>query len=366
MKTYRGIGIMSGTSMDGLDLAYCRFTLDGERVDFSLVASRAVPFDERWRRRLSLLMEQSAEVYAKTDVYFGHFVGKAVQAFLEEESLKPDFVASHGQTIFHQPNKNFTGQIGDGETIASYLPCPLVTNFRNKDVALGGQGAPLIPLVEYYLFPQYKLFLNLGGFSNLAFQGTAFDVSSANGVLNFLYMKAFPEAPTNYDPSGELAASGQLNQALLDALNEIPFYQQSPPKSLGWEWVEQVLIPVIAQFPMPIADILHTLVLHQAQQIAHGVKTLQCGPQEILITGGGRHHRFMMAEIVKALAPLNVKIAATNDEIGDYKEAIGFAFLGLRTLLGLPTIQAGATGATLPAVTGAIHLPAKGGIRILD
>ncbi|MEM6347307.1 MAG: anhydro-N-acetylmuramic acid kinase, partial [Bacteroidota bacterium] len=356
----------SGTSMDGLDLAYCRFTLDGERLSFSLEASRAVAFDDRWRRRLSLLMEQSAEIYAKTHVYFGHFIGKALQAFLAEENLQPDFVACHGQTIFHQPEKNFTGQIGDGETIVSYLPCPLVSNFRNKDVALGGQGAPLIPLVEQYLFPEYKLFLNLGGFSNLAYQGTAFDVSSANGILNYLYMRARPETETKYDPAGALAASGQLDQALLDALNAIPFYQLPAPKSLGWEWVEQVLLPTIAPFELPIEDVLHTLVIHQAQQIALGVKSLNCGPQSMLITGGGRHHRFMMAEIAKALAPLDVKIAETTDAIGDYKEAIGFAFLGLRTLLGLPTIQAGATGAQFPAVTGAIHLPARGGIKVLS
>ncbi|MEL6651891.1 MAG: anhydro-N-acetylmuramic acid kinase [Bacteroidota bacterium] len=366
MKTYYGLGIMSGTSMDGLDLAYCRFDVEGDQYQFSLEASRAIPFDERWRRRLSLLMEQRAEIYAKTHVYFGHFIGTSVQAFLEEEKLAPDFVACHGQTIFHQPDKNFTAQIGDGETIVSYLNCPLVTNFRNKDVALGGQGAPLIPLVEELLFPEYKLFLNLGGFSNLAYQGTAFDVSSANGILNYLYSRALPDAPTMYDPSGELSASGHVYEPLLQALNELDYYQLSPPKSLGWEWVEQALIPVLGSFEIPLADQLHTLVVHQAQQIAKGVAILNCGSQEILVTGGGRHHHFMMQKLEEALTPLGISLAHTSDEVVDYKEAIGFGLLGLRTLLGKSTIQAGATGAPYAAVTGAIHLPPKWEKAFLD
>lgn len=360
MKTYRGIGLMSGTSMDGLDMAYCRFEIEGEQVQFQLEAARSVPFDERWYRRLSLLIDQSAEIYAKTDVYFGHFLGKAVQQFIQEEQLQPDFVASHGQTIFHQPDKNFTAQIGDGETLVSYLDCPLVTNFRNKDVALQGQGAPLIPLVEHYLFPEYALFLNLGGFSNLSFRGTAFDISSANGILNYLYQAAFPEAETPFDPAGQTAASGRVHPELLEALNALPFYQLPPPKSLGWEWVMNALLPLVAEYAPPIEDALHTLVIHQCQQIARAMAGLSAGPQQVLVTGGGQHNRFMMDQLTLALQPHQIRIAQVDSKLIDFKEAIGFAFLGLRCLLGLPTVQAGATGASLPAVTGSIHVPPQG------
>lgn len=358
MNTYKGIGLMSGTSMDGLDLAHVTFTEENDSYTFYLDAFRQVDFDEQWKSRLMNLIGQSAEIYAKTNVYFGHWLGKAVKEFIHDFQLSPDFVASHGQTIFHQPQKNFTGQIGDGETMVTYLDCPLVTNFRNKDIALKGEGAPLISIVEKYLFPQFQLFLNLGGFSNMTAGELAFDISPCNIVLNHLYKDLYPESEFDYDPEGKVAASGQLLPDLLSQLNALSYYSIKPPKSLGWEWVVANVLPILSQAEAPIVDIMHTFVHHIGEQIGQAITKLSINQKTLLITGGGKHNEFLMSIIHQALLPAEISIdTQVSKEIIDYKEAIGFAFLGLRTLTGKTTTMSTVTGAEMAAVTGSIHLP---------
>jgi anhydro-N-acetylmuramic acid kinase len=355
---------MSGTSMDGLDLAYCRYYLEGDRYRFSVEEAQTVPFDARWQGRLAHLASQSGEVFAKTHVYFGHWLGEALRAFIDRHQLQPDLVAMHGQTIFHQPDKSFTCQIGDGETAVAYLPCPLVSNFRNKDLALGGEGAPLVPLGEQLLFPDYALFLNLGGISNLSYGNLAFDVSPCNGILNEAYRRAFPTAELPYDADGQVAAQGQLDPGLLSALNRLSYYHRQPPKSLGWEWTQEAVFPLIAEAQLPVADLLYTLSVHIAQQIAAAVERLDARGESMLVTGGGRHHTFLMQQLEAALAPLDVSVATLTPEQEvwvDYKEAIIFGLLGLHTLLGQPTTLASVTGAPHDVVTGSIHLPPQPG-----
>jgi anhydro-N-acetylmuramic acid kinase len=352
--------------MDGLDIACCTFEVEGDNYRFSLDYGETIPFDDKWRSRLLHLWEQSAETYAKTHVYLGHWMGEQIQAFVQRHGLKPDFVAVHGQTIFHQPEKNFTAQIGDGETLATYLTCPLVTNFRNKDIALGGEGAPLIPIGEHYLFPDYRLFLNLGGIANVTFGSRAFDVCACNLVLNEVYRRAWPEGP-GYDDHGRQAAGGTLIPELLAALDALPYFRQPPPKSLGWEWVTQAVLPLLDMFPADPADQLHTFVHHVAGQIAQALRLLAAPPGPLLITGGGRHHTFLLEQIRTAIAPMGITVdEATPTAWVDYKEAIVFAFLGLRTLTGRTTTLASATGARQDAVTGSIHLPPDGGWQVLS
>lgn len=365
MKELTGIGLMTGTSMDGLDLAYCRFYIEEEDgYRFDLLEAETVPFDAVWKSRLAYLHEQSAEVYAKTHVYFGHWLGKATQAFILRNKLKPDFVASHGQTIFHQPQKNFTAQIGDGETLVSYLDCPLVSQFRNKDVALGGQGAPLITLGEHYLFPEYKLFLNLGGISNITYGKLAYDVSPCNLVLNYLTRLIDPNLA--YDPEGSLARSGNLQTDLLKALNDLPYYKQASPKSLGWEWIAESVLPLLEQHNHTYEDSLHTFVVHIAQQISLAILQSGLKNERILITGGGRHNVFLIEQIQHELLPFNIQIPEdTSHEIIDFKEAIVFAFLGLRVLTGKYSTLASVTGSTYNTLSGSIHLPATGGFCLL-
>ncbi len=365
MKQYQGIGLLSGTSMDGLDIVCCSFSeKENEEYSFEIVASQHLPFEEKWLARLKYVMSQNAETYAKTDVYFGHWLGQQVKAFIEKYKLTPDYVASHGQTIFHQPHKSFTAQIGDGESMVSYLNCPLVSNFRNKDVALKGQGAPLVALGEKYLFPSDHIYLNLGGFSNITFGERAFDVSPCNIVLNYI-VKEFLE-DQDFDDGGKLAASGSLDAELLAALNELPYYHQKFPKTLGWEWVRDEFLPILADKSPEFTKTLHTLVVHIAQHIAQAVVELEAHNKPMFITGGGRHNTFLLEKITEAVAPYRVSIdRSLSDEMVDFKEAIIFAFLGLRVLTGKATTLPSTTGASMAAPCGSIHLPAHGGYAIL-
>jgi len=349
--------------MDGLDLVCCTFTWEGDQYQFTLDQAESIPFDPRWKGRLLYLEEQSGEIFAKTHVYLGHYFGEAIRGFIDRHSLKPDFVAIHGQTIFHQPDRNFTAQIGDGETVASYLPCPLVSNFRNKDLALGGQGAPLITLGEQHLFPDYRLFLNLGGFSNLTYGATAFDISPCNIVLNHVYRHQVDgKEGQDFDRDGALAASGRLAPELLSALNALSYYHKPPPKSLGWEWVQGEVLPILDDWTGTTADLLHTFSVHAARQIGAAVRQVGARDEPMLVTGGGRYHRFLMSQIAAELAPEGIRIVEDVPEGWvDFKEAIVFAFLGLRTLQGRPTTLASVTGAKHDVVTGSIHLPPTGG-----
>lgn len=356
MKQYQGIGLLSGTSMDGLDIVCCRFEEEQDHYTFELLACDQIPFDQKWHARLKHLMHQSAEVYAKTHVYFGHWLGEQTRDFISRHGLKPDFVASHGQTIFHQPERSFTAQIGDGETMVTYLPCPLVTNFRNKDVALQGEGAPLVPLGEQYLFPPDRIYLNLGGFANATFGKRAFDIAPCNIGMNYWVSECLEGMA--YDEGGRLAAAGDVKEELLQALNALPYYGQAPPKTLGWEWVAEHVLPLLREAAGSPQDILRTLVEHLAVQVAQAVRVLRAEATPMVITGGGRHNQFLVQTLLQKLEPLGVSLDASVDPGWiDYKEAIIFAFLGLRVLTARPTTLPTVTGARQPAAGGAIHLP---------
>ncbi|MEM9719780.1 MAG: anhydro-N-acetylmuramic acid kinase [Bacteroidota bacterium] len=357
MSSAIGVGVMSGTSLDGVDLVAAEFSwTEKEIYQYSILSSRSIPYSDQWVSRLANLIDQSGEIFAKTHVYYGHFLGATIRNFIKEENISPDFVGSHGHTIFHQPEKNFTAQIGDGETVVSYLTCPYVTNFRNKDVALGGQGAPLVPLGEKYLFPGRHLFLNLGGFCNLAVEGLAYDVSSCNGVLNYLVQQIYPELP--FDDKGNLAASGNFSEALFTELEALPFYQAAAPKSLGWEWVIEEVLPIVNRSELPIQDKLHTFCHHVANQIFQSLRALNRQNESILISGGGTHNEFLISLIAERLSTLDIHIEKpVDDSFIDFKEALIFSFLALRTLTGKPTILPSATGASEAGITGSIHLP---------
>ncbi|MEL6133639.1 MAG: anhydro-N-acetylmuramic acid kinase, partial [Bacteroidota bacterium] len=214
---------------------------------------------------------------------------------------------------------------------------------------------------------EIDLFLNLGGIANVTFQQQAFDICPCNSVLNHLYLGAFPESEFEYDPQGQLAASGEVNDELLQALNQLNFYKTRPPKSLGWEWTTQHVLPLIGEFDLSIEDFLCTLVEHISFQIARALRLIRATDRKLLITGGGRHHHFLISRLKDQLTPSGISIVDDFPESWiDYKEAIIFAFLGLRTLLGNPTTLASVTGAPEDLVTGSIHLPPKGGINLLD
>lgn len=344
--SYLGLGIMSGSSLDGLDIAAVKFYLGTSSIQkFEIIEAITYEYEEKWIARIENLPSASALDFAKTHVFYGHFIGKKIIEFCRTYHLKPDFVACHGHTIFHQPDKRFTFQVGCGQTIASYLKCPLVNDFRTKDVANGGQGAPLVPLVEKELFPDIPIFINLGGFVNISVHQNSsvsgFDITACNRVLNY-YTWKFTRQP--YDKNGELAAQGRVEKDLLEKIHSIKYFSQKPPKSLGNEWLETHIFPLLDEYVIQIGfnSLLRTWVEHIVIQIIKELEYFE--NQKILITGGGAKNHFLIQMLQKRLYPKNLLIEVS-EKIIDFKESLIFAYLGLKTLLGQPHN-------TLPSITG--------------
>lgn len=372
-KIYKGIGLMSGSSLDGLDIAYCSFWRDIHNTwQFSLDAQQTIPYSQEWIERLAK-QPASGIAYARLHIDYGHYLGLLLRQFLVEYQIQPDYVAAHGHTIFHQPEYHFTAQIGSGETMITYLNCPLVTDLRSRDMALGGQGAPLVPFGEKHLFYPIKLFLNLGGIANLSIipdgsenfeivswkrgkvEHIAYDICGCNIVLNHLARLHNPTL--QFDPNGSLAATGNLEPAILANLAQESYYHLIPPKSLGKEWVIENVIDKLAQMNFSIEDKLHTYTYFIANRLLDELDRFGVKNEHILITGGGAHNHFLVQTLKDLLTKRNITFIETEPNTVDYKEAIIFAFLGLMALLREPNVLKDATGASKAGICGAIHLP---------
>lgn len=342
---------MSGTSLDGVDIAFCRFEKINDRWSFSINNAETIPYPENWRHRLSSVESGSAFELVLTDIEYGHFLGKLTRQFIDKHQVNPDFIASHGHTIFHQPEKKITWQIGKGAAIAAETGVTVICDFRSSDVALGGQGAPLVPIGDKILFPEYDYCLNLGGFANISFDQNgrriAFDVCPCNIVLNSLAK----ETGKNYDEDGALAGKGILNKDLLIRLNNIEYYSQPLPKSLGKEWLLNNFIPLLNMSDIPIEDKLMTISEHIAQQIQQAAPSRK--GQGMLITGGGSFNRFLVGKI-REQTGMNVIIPDTT--IINFKEALIFAFLGVLRWRNEVNCLRSYTGASHDNIGGTIYL----------
>lgn len=351
MNKYRVIGVMSGSSMDGVDLAYCEFELINNNWEYKIVAAQTIPYDEKWRVRLSQLYKQPIEIYPKTDAFYGRYLGQLVKKFVQEHNLIVDFVASHGHTIFHQPEQGFTAQIGCGAGLNAESGLPVVANFRNIDVMLGGQGAPLVPIGDKFLFTEYDACLNLGGISNISFsnqQGiTAFDISPCNIVLN--RVARWLKLP--FDDGGKIAASAEIDPDLLEELNELPFYRKKGAKSLGREWINSSFWPVVKRYlDTSEAEKMATLAEHIAIQIAAVLNDYNI--QKILVTGGGAFNTFLIETLQKKTS---CQIVIPEATLVNYKEALIFAFLGILRLRNENNILSSVTGASRDSIGGALY-----------
>jgi anhydro-N-acetylmuramic acid kinase len=347
---YKVIGLMSGTSLDGLDIAFCEFEKRGEQWDYTIIQAETIPYPEDWHKRLSTIETASAFEYVATDVRFGHLSGQLVEGFMKKHQLKPDFIASHGHTIFHQPSKSITAQIGRGSAIAAETGIPVVCDFRSLDVALGGQGAPLVPIGDQLLFGHIDYCLNLGGFANISFQKgnrrIAFDICPANIVLNHLARLV----GRDFDSDGLLADQGRIDESLLKSLNSLAFYYQDPPKSLGKEWVIEHIFPLLDQCGLNVNDQLATCCEHIAIQIAK--VTPGKAPEKLMITGGGALNIYLVNRIgfhskTQIFIPDNLTI--------NYKEALIFAFLGVLRMRNEINCLASVTGARRDSSGGAVY-----------
>lgn len=366
-KGIKLIGIMSGTSLDGIDFCYVRFKnteSDGKgKWSYEILKAEDESYPQELKNKLNTAQNFSALEYARLNSDYGLYLGTRIRDFIKRSGATPDYIACHGQTIFHQPEIQFTGQIGSGAGIAAKTGVDTICDFRTTDVALGGQGAPLVPIGDRHLFGDYDYCLNLGGFSNISFESfkenpdgkriatrTAFDISPVNYVLNY-YMRTIGK---DYDRDGALARSGKICRELLDKLNNLPFYTQEGPKSLGREWVENEVIPLIESYKISIEDKLCTFCEHAAIQTSRNVKGKEGGGiSTVLVTGGGAFNKFLM-ERFQANAP-QCKYVIPDAETVNFKEALIFAFLGALYMADIPNCMSSVTGAAYDCIGGALY-----------
>jgi anhydro-N-acetylmuramic acid kinase len=353
MKKYKAIGLMSGTSLDGLDIAACEFVVVNNDWSYNIPFYHTYPYTPEWKAKLAGLQKSNALDFSTVNVEYGHFLGRMTRSFIELTGFKPDVIASHGHTIFHQPEQGLTVQVGSGAAIAAETGIPVICDFRSLDVALGGQGAPLVPVGDRLLFKDFDGCLNLGGFANISMESEgkriAFDICPVNIVLNEL----ISSIGQDFDKDGQLARSGTLIPLLLEQLNAIPFYHKPPPKSLGREWLENLFLPLIQSFNDPLNNILSTIIEHVAIQV--NLAASIANPQKILVTGGGVHNGYLMERIK---LPGTIQYIELSPEISDFKEALVFAFLGILRWRGEKNIYNSVTGSSHDHSGGAIFLPA--------
>lgn len=351
MKTYSVVGIMSGSSLDGVDLAFCEFYFD-TKWDFKIKKAETIPYPEEWKLMLQELPKANAQKLAEQDIAYGVFLGSLVNSFIKKHSLTPDLVSSHGHTIFHAPEKKFTYQLGNGQAIATTTGIATVADFRQKDILLGGQGAPLVPIGDELLFNDMDICLNIGGIANLSYNANgkrlAFDICPANQILNHLSMQLGKE----FDFNGEMAALGKLNTPLFEALNKDGFYRQAPPKSLSNQYVKENFIELVDKFEAPLEDKLYTCVKHIAYQLQQSIRGLRVN--NIMISGGGARNAFMATAIQKETL---LKVIIPSEDIIDFKEAMVFALMGLLRFQNKTNCLASATGAREDSTVGIVYLP---------
>jgi anhydro-N-acetylmuramic acid kinase len=365
------LGLMSGSSLDGLDLAYCRFDfVGGELSAWQLLENDTLPFSDLWQARLRDLPAQSALILAKTDIYFGYYLAELVDIFRQKYDIgQLDAIASHGHTVFHEPARQYTLQIGSGAALSARSRCTVISDFRQQDIANGGQGAPLAPMADRFLFANHDFYLNLGGIANLAANMSektiGFDVCYANQVLNFFAQKL----SSPYDKDGNLAKTGQVDADLLATLKNLDFFQRRYPKSLGNDWVQNTVLPLFQQNPaLSPLDALATATEHISFELAKALQKIvnieKISPKadglpfSIFATGGGAHNTFLMQRIAANLAENNTnnyQFAPVPTHIIDAKEAILMAFLGALRLHNLPNMPTQATGANFAHCAGAIY-----------
>lgn len=349
--------MMSGTSLDGLDLALCDFERKGDFWSYRLIRAGYQNYSPELRTELATAISLGAPELMELDARYGAWLGKQAIDFLGTEAASLDAIASHGHTVHHRPHMGFTFQLGSPQNIALSSGLPAIGDFRSGDIALGGQGAPLVPIGDRLLFGRYPYCLNLGGISNISFERdgerVAFDIGIANMLLNHLVKPL----DLHYDAEGSLARSGQINEGYLQALDALPYYKKPYPKSTGYEWFEETIIPLTRNFPDKPENLLRTAVQHIANQIAIQIHKVGKGaPGEVLVTGGGALNVFLIELLRDQLDP-NFQVVIPDRELIDYKEAIVFGFLGALRLCNQHNVLASVTGASRNSCSGILCLP---------
>lgn len=346
---------MSGTSLDGLDIVCCEIKEFNERFSFIILQSETIEYSAYWKKELSEAFFKNATELKILDLKYGEFLSQCINSFLKKHLLQVELVSSHGHTIFHQPDQGITIQIGSSNVIRSFTGITTVNNFRLQDVRLGGQGAPLVPIGDKYLFADYDYCLNLGGFSNVSCdvnnRRIACDLSPCNILLNSLSQ----QLGHAFDESGNLSMEGNIIDYLLNKWNSYDFFKQSYPKSLGREWFEEHYLQNILNDQHSVQDKLRTSTEHIAFQVSNWINhSNQNKSSKLLITGGGAFNTYLISRIRYFLdAPIEIVIPS--QEIINYKEAVIFAFLGYLRITGKNNVLGTVTGAEIDHCSGDIY-----------
>lgn len=356
--------MMSGTSLDGLDMVLADLDCNDSGWRYRILEKTCIEYSTVFKTRLQEAIDLDATSLLSFHAEYGHWLGKQAREFLDNHQAVAHAIASHGHTIHHRPESGFTFQLGDPQELALQAGIPVIGDFRSLDVALGGQGAPLVPLGDRLLFSEFDFCLNLGGISNVSFeakgQRLAFDIGIANMLLNYLCR----EEGLEYDAGGEIARGGEIIPALQEALDSLEYYHLPYPKSTGYEWFRDSIIPLIKNHPGALKDLLHTGVAHIATQIAKQISNLientllssEKGNFRLLITGGGARNTYLIEQI-QASCGAQVAVEIPAPEIIDYKEALVFALLGALRLEGQSNVLASVTGASRDSCSGVVYLP---------
>ena len=352
MKKTTIIGLMSGTSLDGLDICAICFEFVNSEWSFNILNSETIKYPERLKDKLKNTVNLSAIDLLKFDIELGQLFGGLTKQFIVSNNLKVDYVASHGHTVFHQPEKGFTLQIGNGQEVSNTVQLPVIYDFRSKDVSLGGQGAPLVPIGDKLLFSEYDACINFGGIANVSFQKDneriAFDICPFNMGLNFLAN----QLGLDYDESGDIARKGVLIDALLSELSALEYYCLPFPKSLGIEWFNKYCLPIIQNNKYSIEDRLHTFSMHISIQLSNVINSID--GDSVLITGGGVYNNFII-DLLRTQTEKTITIPSK--EIIDFKEALIFSFLGALRINNQVNVLKSVTGSVKNSVSGVIAYP---------
>ena len=368
---YRAIGLMSGSSLDGLDIAYIEFQENAGKWTYEIRKADCYAYEDEWVNKLKNASTLPALDYQLLHAEYGHYTGKLVNRFIEENQLNYQvaLIASHGHTTFHCPEKRMTAQLGDGAAIAAETKLPVVTDLRALDIAFGGQGAPIVPIGEKMLWNEYDYFLNIGGIANISIKAghyIAFDICPANRVLNMLAS----ETGKSFDDGGEMAAGGKVQPALLEKLNQLDYYKRPFPKSLANEFGTAVVYPMIKESGCNIPDALRTYVEHIAEQLVSSLKNIQHSTLntqysnrnshykgeggKLLATGGGVFNNFLMNRVKESLKELQIEVVIPDANLVNFKEALIMAFIGVLRWRQENNVLSSVTGAARDSIGGAL------------
>lgn len=359
------LGVMSGSSMDGLDLAFIRLNTEVGKpgllsASYELLHGATMPIPEELLNQLKYSSKLDALSLLTLDQDFGSWAGKAIDTAIKQTSFSPSLIGFHGHTVFHFPDRKVSFQLGHGAVLSAYTQLPVVTDFRSQDMALGGQGAPMVSIAEKWLWPDYSGFLNLGGICNITLKKTkeayeSADIWVCNQILNHLAR----EVGHSYDDRGLIAAKGLPIDELIEALLLAEWFEKKAPKSLDNSYLYEEVIPLFNKYrDYSTGDKLHSAVIVIAKAIANHVnavyhsEAIQGG---IMLTGGGALNDFLVEKI---RAELTCDIFLPDLETIQFKEAIMVAFAGWLRWRGLPNFIKEATGAKSDAIGGVLHIPA--------